>query len=108
MITITKEAADKLKEFLVSRKVSENSQNLRIKVTGGGCSGYQLDLDFDETKPGDQVFENFGVKVICDPKSYLYLAGAEIDYVAELMGSGFVVKNPNAKGSCGCGSSFSA
>lgn len=108
MITLTEAAADKLKELFGSQCIAENSKHLRIRVIGGGCSGFQYELKFDEIQPGDQVFESHGAKVICDPKSYLHLANSEIDYIEELMGGGFTVKNPNAKSSCGCGQSFDA
>ena len=87
--------------------MKENERNLRIKVKGGGCSGFNYELAFDGKKEKDQIFESFGVKIICDPKSFLYVNGAVIDYVSGLMGSGFKLDNPNAKGSCGCGQSFS-
>lgn len=108
MIALTEAAAQKLKGLFEESGVKENKRNLRIKVKGGGCSGFTYELAFDEKKEKDQVFESFGAKVICDPKSYLYLNGSVIDYVEGLMGSGFKLDNPNAKGSCGCGQSFSA
>lgn len=107
MITLTEAAANKLKELFEEPDVKENERNLRIKVKGGGCSGFIYELALDEKKEKDLVFESFGVKIICDPKSYLYLNGSVIDYIECLMGSGFKLDNPNAKGSCGCGQSFS-
>lgn len=78
-------------------------------VRGGGCSGMNYVLGFDnQLSEDDQVFEQDGIKLVCDMKSYLYLNGTEIDYEDGLNGSGFVFKNPNAKRSCGCGQSFSA
>lgn len=112
MITLTQAAADKLKEIMDKQSIPLESRYLRIKVMGGGCSGFQYELVFDEikkadgTKKTDMVFEHHDVKVVCDPKSYIYLNGAEVDYTEGLTGSGFVFKNPNVKGSCGCGSSF--
>ena len=112
MITLTEAAANKIKSLFESqnalRNVPEENKNFRIKVVSGGCSGFQYQLTFDSVKNGDQVFEHFGVKVICDPKSYLYVVGSEIDYSDNLMDAGFKIKNPNAKGGCGCGSSFDA
>jgi iron-sulfur cluster assembly accessory protein len=90
----------------------ENLQGsgLRVAVVGGGCSGFQYSLDIEkEERPGDLVFEAQGVKCFVDPMSSMYLAGVEIDYVEGQFGqSGFSFKNPNAKHTCGCGSSFSA
>ena len=106
MVTITEVAAEKVKGLLEAE--GKPGYGLRIKVAGGGCSGFQYQLAFDAQKAGDQVTEHGGIKVLVDPKSYLYLNGAEIDFVDGLMGSGFSLKNPNAKGTCGCGSSFHA
>ena len=106
MITMTDVAAEKAKGLLEAEGKPE--YGLRIKVVGGGCSGFQYKLALDAQKPGDQVSEKNGVKLLVDPKSFLYLNGAEIDFVDSLMGSGFSLKNPNAKGSCGCSQSFSA
>jgi iron-sulfur cluster assembly accessory protein len=81
---------------------------LRVAVRGGGCSGFEYALDFDlESRPGDILLEFNGLNVFVDPVSARYLAGTEIDYVFGPMGSGFRFNNPNAVGSCGCGSSFS-
>jgi len=81
---------------------------LRVGVKGGGCSGFNYTLDLTDRKSEeDEVFEQHGVEVICDPKSYLYLNGVSIDFRDEVMGRGFVFQNPNASSSCGCGSSFS-
>jgi iron-sulfur cluster assembly protein len=78
-------------------------------VKGGGCSGFSYILDLTETKKDtDEVFEQHGVRIICDPKSLLYLAGVTVDFKDEIMGRGFVFQNPNASSTCGCGSSFSA
>jgi iron-sulfur cluster assembly accessory protein len=107
MITVTSQAAEKIKGIQASQATAEDA-GLRIRVVGGGCSGFQYQLAFDAPQPGDQVFEQEGVKVVVDPKSFLYLSGTEIDYVDGLTGAGFTLKNPNAKGGCGCGSSFTA
>lgn len=86
----------------------ESGDFLRVSVVGGGCSGYQYGLDFDkEERMGDLVLELDGVKVVLDPVSVGYLRGTVVDYVSGLNGTGFQFKNPNAKRTCGCGSSFS-
>lgn len=86
----------------------ENGDFLRVSVVGGGCSGYQYGLDFDkEERMGDVSLEFDGVKVVIDPISVGYLKGTVVDYVSGLKGEGFQFKNPNAKRTCGCGSSFS-
>lgn len=106
MVAITSTAAEKLKAIMREKAVHE--EGLRIRVTGGGCSGFQYELRFDNASPGDKVFEHDGVKLLVDPKSYLFLHTSEVDYVDSLHGAGFTVKNPNAKSTCGCGQSFSA
>jgi iron-sulfur cluster insertion protein len=107
MITVTSQAAGKIKDIKTAQAAPEDA-GLRVRVVGGGCSGFQYQLVFDSPQTGDQVFESDGVKVVVDPKSFLYLNGTEIDYVDGLNGAGFTMKNPNAKGGCGCGSSFTA
>lgn len=107
MITVTALAAEKIKGIKTAQQAPAEA-GLRIRVVGGGCSGFQCQLVFDAPKPGDQVFEQDGVKVVVDPKSFLFLSGSEIDYVDSLTGAGFTLKNPNAEGTCGCGSSFTA
>ena len=107
MITVTSQAAGKIKDIKTAQAASEES-GLRVRVVGGGCSGFQYQLAFDTPQTGDQVFETDGVKVVVDPKSFLYLNGTEIDYVDGLTGAGFTMQNPNATGGCGCGSSFKA
>lgn len=106
MITVTQAAAAKLKDLMA--KEGSVDQGLRVRVRGGGCSGYEYQLAFDTPREGDQVIELGGVKVVIDPKSLLFLAGSEIDFQDGLTGAGFAIKNPNAKGSCGCGQSFQA
>ena len=81
---------------------------IRVGVQGGGCSGLMYQLEFDtEEKEGDKAFEDNGVKIVVDKKSFLYLVGTELDYSGGLNGKGFVFKNPNADRTCGCGESFS-
>ncbi|MGH7479677.1 MAG: iron-sulfur cluster insertion protein ErpA [Candidatus Methylomirabilales bacterium] len=106
MLTVTERAAAKLKDLMVKEGIQD--QGLRVRVMGGGCSGYQYEMAFDTPREGDKVIEQDGVRVVVDPKSFLFLAGTEIDYQDGLTGAGFAIKNPNAKGSCGCGQSFQA
>ena len=105
MLSLTDVAATKVAEFLV--KHNRPDALLRVRVVGGGCSGfqYQLALD-DESRAGDQVIEKNGVKMLIDERSLPYLEGTEIDYVEDLMGAGFRFNNPNAVSNCGCGESF--
>ena len=85
----------------------DDSYFLRVGVVGGGCSGLSYKLDFDNTtKPMDQVFEDKGVKIVCDLKSFLYLVNTELEFSDGLNGKGFFFNNPNASRSCGCGDSF--
>ena len=102
-ITITPKAAEKLKETLTDEK----KDYLRAFVQGGGCSGFQYGL-MTEKEPGqgDTVTESNGIKIVIDPISVKYLGGSVIDYTDNLVGGGFTFQNPNAKGTCGCGSSF--
>lgn len=105
-LTITPAAAAKLKALMAQEKKDAATTGLRLGVQGGGCSGLQYFMDFDEQKPNDRVFEQDGVKVFIDPRSVLHLSGTVLDYAEGLMGSGFAIKNPNVKSSCGCGHSF--
>ena len=106
MVTITDVAERKIQELI---KEEQGAVGLRVYVRGGGCHGYQYGMAF-ETKMGDDdtVIEKGGVKVILDPQSAPLLSGAEVDYVESVQGSGFAIKNPQAKTTCGCGSSFSS
>ena len=102
----TDSAANKVKELI--QEEGNPELKLRVFVTGGGCSGFQYGFTFDEvTNNDDSVLEKNGVTLLIDPMSYQYLVGAEIDYTEGLEGSQFVIKNPNASSTCGCGSSFS-
>ena|SRR5882757_6092775 len=106
MIQITENAASHIQR-VKTEEASQSESFLRVQVVGGGCSGLSYKLKFDtEPKSDDKTFEQFGVKVVTDPKSYLYLIGMTLDYEGGLNGQGFTFKNPNAKKSCGCGSSF--
>lgn len=105
-ISVTQKAAEKIKQL--ANKQGKSDSALRIQVVGGGCSGLSYAFGFaDSISSNDKVFEQFGVKVAVDNKSFFYLSGAELDYEESLMKSGFKVKNPNASVSCSCGESFS-
>ncbi|MEN9722705.1 MAG: hypothetical protein RJB38_691 [Pseudomonadota bacterium] len=108
-LSITAKAVAEIKRIQANDS-SAVGAHLRVMVVGGGCSGmsYKLGFDSQPLAASDKVFEKDGVKVICDAKSFLYLAGTELDFTDGLNGTGFVFKNPNAKRTCGCGSSFSA
>ncbi len=106
MITITDKGAEKVHEFLTSQGVDASSAGLRVGVKGGGCSGFQYNLAFDEKRDDDEVFESQGLQVFVDPPSLPYVRGSIIDYVDSLQGAGFQVNNPNVVAACGCGSSF--
>jgi iron-sulfur cluster assembly protein len=109
-IMLSETAAKEIKSIIKDQGLPEDKTRLRVGVKGGGCSGFSYMLDLVEDEPGetDEQFESSGVKIVVDMKSYLYLNGAEIDFKDEVMGRGFVFKNPNATSSCGCGSSFQA
>lgn len=105
LVNITERAAEKAKALLEAREVPEGA--LRVFVAGGGCSGYQYGMAIARaSEAGDIVLEQFGVRLVVDPESAQYLEGAEIDYVDDIMKSGFSIFNPNATKSCACGSSF--
>ncbi len=107
MITLTEQAVSQIKN--VQTLENKPDHVLRVSVAGGGCSGLSYKLDFEKViRENDKVFEQDGVRVIVDPKSYLYLQGMQLDFSGGLNGKGFVFENPNAKKSCGCGNSFSA
>ena len=107
MITLSETAAKEIKTIIQNEELDMEKIRLRVGVKGGGCSGFSYLLDLTETaKETDEVFENNGIKVVCDPKSLLYLNGTTIDFKEELSARGFVFQNPNATSSCGCGSSF--
>jgi iron-sulfur cluster insertion protein len=106
LLVFTDNAAAKVKQLIEEEGNTE--LKLRVFVSGGGCSGFQYGFTFDEiTNEDDTVLDKDGVQLLIDPMSYQYLVGAEIDYQEGLEGSQFVIKNPNATTTCGCGSSFS-
>ncbi len=104
-LSLTQVAATKVSEFL--KQHNRPHALLRVRVVGGGCSGfqYQLALD-DESREGDRIVEQKGVRMLIDERSLPYLSGTQIDYVEDIMGAGFRFNNPNAASSCGCGESF--
>ncbi len=97
MLSLTEKAAENI----------EASYGLRLRVVGGGCSGFAYDLYFDNANDGDKTFDSNGVKLVVDQMSLMYLVGTEVDYVESVQGSCFKFTNPNVKSTCGCGSSFS-
>jgi len=106
MITLTENAVKQVKNLM--EQPGKQGHGLRVGVTGGGCAGLSYKFSLDE-KPGekDKIIEQDGIKVFIDSKSYLFINGLTIDYHADMMSSGFTFNNPNAKSSCGCGTSFS-
>lgn len=105
-VLFTNSAADKVKQLIADE--GNTNLKLRVFVSGGGCSGFQYGFTFDEeVNEDDTVLDKNGVQLLIDPMSFQYLAGAEIDYQDGLEGSQFVIKNPAATSTCGCGSSFS-
>ena len=106
LLVCTDSAAAKVSELI--REEGNPNLKLRVFVSGGGCSGFQYGFTFDENEEdGDTCVENQGVRLLVDPMSFQYLTGAEIDYREDLEGAQFVIRNPNAQTTCGCGSSFS-
>ena len=106
MITITEKAKEKLVELKKEGNHPETAF-VRVGVAGGGCSGLTYELNFDtDQKPDDKIFEDKGVKIVCDKKSFLYLIGTQLEFSDGLNGKGFVFNNPNASRTCGCGESF--
>ena len=105
-LSFTDSAASKVKQLIVEE--GNDNLNLRVFVSGGGCSGFQYGFTFDETiNEDDMIMEKNGVKLLVDAMSFQYLIGAEIDYQENIKGAQFVIKNPGATSTCGCGSSFS-
>ena len=105
-MTITETAKNKILT-LKSEGNMDETHFIRVSVKGGGCSGLSYDLDFDnKINPSDQIFEDKGEKIVMDMKSFLYLAGTELDFSDGLNGKGFIFNNPNASRTCGCGESF--
>ncbi|MGI8668814.1 MAG: HesB/IscA family protein [Aridibacter sp.] len=108
-LTVSPSAAVEIKKFMESEDDLPETAGLRVRVVPGGCSGFQYSLNIEEeSKQGDTIFEQEGVRLFVDMFSGQYLNGITVDYVSNMMGSGFTFENPNATGGCGCGSSFSA
>ncbi|HEX8560938.1 MAG TPA: iron-sulfur cluster assembly accessory protein [Pyrinomonadaceae bacterium] len=108
-LNVTEQAAAEIGKFMSGEEGLPESAGLRVRVVPGGCSGFQYSLNIEEeSRPNDHIIESNGVRMFVDMFSAQYLNGVEIDYVTNVMGSGFTFKNPNATGGCGCGSSFTA
>jgi iron-sulfur cluster assembly protein len=106
LITITDKGAEKVHEFLAAQGADVAMAGLRVGVRGGGCSGFQYQLAFDEQRDGDVVFETHGLRLLVDNESLPFVRGSVIDFEDSLQGAGFKVNNPNVVAACGCGSSF--
>jgi iron-sulfur cluster assembly protein len=106
MISLTDKGAEKVREFLSAQAAVAPTAGLRVGVRGGGCSGFQYALAFDDERDGDTVFEDRGIRLLVDRPSLPYVRGSVIDFVDGLQGAGFKVDNPNVIAACGCGSSF--
>src|SRR6266550_6034176 len=108
-LDVTESAVTEIKKFMAGEEGLAETAGLRVRVVPGGCSGFQYSLNIEEeSRQGDYILDEKGVRLFLDMFSAQYLNGVEIDYVTGVMGSGFTFKNPNATGSCGCGSSFNA
>ena len=108
-IQLSETAAREIKTIIQQQELDAEKIRLRVGVKGGGCSGFSYVLDLTENeRDSDEITEQHGVRIVCDPKSLIYLDNTTIDFKDEIMGRGFVFSNPNATSSCGCGSSFSA
>jgi iron-sulfur cluster assembly protein len=106
MITLSDKGAEKVHEFLSTQEADLGMAGLRVGVRGGGCSGFQYQLAFDEQRDDDVVFASHGLKLLVDNESLPFVRGSVIDYEESLQGAGFKVTNPNVVAACGCGSSF--
>jgi iron-sulfur cluster assembly protein len=104
MVTLTDTATSKVKELMNGQ--AEDDTGLRVAIRGGGCSGFQYALAFDQKREGDEVFEYSDIKLLIDTESLPFVDGSEVDYVEGLQGAGFAVNNPNVVAACGCGQSF--
>ena len=108
-LNVTDSAVAEIKKFMASEEGLPETSGLRVRVVPGGCSGFQYSLNIEEeSRQGDFILDEKGVRLFVDMFSAQYLNGVQIDYVTGVMGSGFTFTNPNATGSCGCGSSFTA
>jgi iron-sulfur cluster assembly protein len=107
MLTVSDQAAERIRKILESESKKLSEWGLRVGVEGGGCSGLQYRLDITKARPEDSTIEHLGVRVFVDPRSLQYVEGSRVDYTEALTGAGFKIVNPNEKNSCGCGTSFS-
>jgi iron-sulfur cluster assembly accessory protein len=108
-LIVTPSAAEEINKFMVSEDDLPETAGLRVRVVPGGCSGFQYSLNIEEeSRTGDFIVEQQGIRLFVDMFSAQYLNGIKIDYTSNMMGSGFTFENPNATGGCGCGTSFSA
>ena len=105
-VTFTEQGAQKVREFLDTQEADLQSAGLRVGVRGGGCSGFQYHLAFDEQREDDAVFQDHDLRILVDNQSLPYVDGSSIDYIDSMQGAGFQVNNPNVVAACGCGSSF--
>ncbi len=104
-LSLTERAAERVRQIMATNGVGDD-HGVRLGVKSGGCSGLSYVLEIDEPAEKDRVYESHGLKVFCDPKSYLYINGTEIDFSADMLNGGFRFENPNVKRDCGCGTSF--
>ena len=104
-LSLTERAAGRVREIIAQNGV-DVSHGVRLGVKSGGCSGLSYVLEIDKPSEGDRLYDSHGVSVFCDPKSYLYLTGTEVDFSSDLLNGGFAFENPNVKRGCGCGTSF--
>ena len=106
-LNVSPTAAEEIKKFMASEEDLPETSGLRVRVVPGGCSGFQYSLNIEEeSRQGDFLVEEHGIRLFVDMFSAQYLNGVTIDYASNMMGSGFTFENPNAKGACGCGESF--
>ena len=107
MLTVSDQAAERIKKILEAEEKKLSEWGLRVGVEGGGCSGFQYRMDITKSRPDDQIIEHGGVQVFVDLRSLQYVDGSRVDYSDALTGAGFKIVNPNEKSTCGCGTSFS-
>ena len=108
-LSVTESAAVEIKKFMSSEDDLPETSGLRVRVVPGGCSGFQYSLNIEEeSRSGDFILDQYGIRLFVDMFSAQYLNGVTVDYTSNMMGSGFTFENPNATGGCGCGTSFSA
>jgi iron-sulfur cluster assembly protein len=105
-LSVTERAAARIRDIMTQNGVTEETHGVRLGVKSGGCSGLSYVLEIDEPADADRSYESHGIRIFCDPKSYLYLNGTEVDFSSDLLNGGFAFENPNVKRGCGCGTSF--